>query len=141
MLFFALGACSMSRYGKLESQIEVKQSFEAYQILPNHKYYFRGPRSKPTVIVGINDDYELNLKMWVPIETDSTEFRRLIQIVSLQGIGNQVEPWGFRILDSQGHEIGVWYSTIRNVAVEINENRQIINLQPGAMVSSGEQLR
>ena len=78
----------MSNYGKLESNPEIKQSFETYQILPNHKYYFRGVKSRPTVIVGINENYELNLKLWVQIDPKSEDFRILIQRVSLQGMGN-----------------------------------------------------
>ena len=140
-LIFGFTACTGARYGRLTSTPGIKKSFETYQVLPNHTYYFRGASSKPTVIVGINENYKLNLKMWVQIDTESTEFRRLIDIVSLQGVGNQIQPWGFRILDSEGHDVGVWYSAIRNAAVEINEDRQIIKLQPGTMVAIGDQLR
>ena len=131
----------MSKYGKLESNRDITQSFETYQVLPKHKYYYRGASSKPTVIVGINENYELNLPMWLPIDTESDNFRRLIDIVSLQGIGNYITPWGFKIIDHNGEYVGVWYSSIRNAAVEINENRQIINLQPGTMVAVGDQHR
>ena len=67
MIITALSGCTMSNYGKLKSTPDVTQSFETYQILPNHKYYFRGAKSRPTVIVGINENYELNLKLWVQI--------------------------------------------------------------------------
>jgi hypothetical protein len=67
MILIPLGGCSLSNYGKLKSNPEVKQSFETYQILPNHKYYFRGAKSRPTVIVGINENYKLNLKLWLQI--------------------------------------------------------------------------
>jgi len=140
-ILFALGGCSMSNYGKLESDREIKQSFEAHQVLPNHSYYFRGARSKPTVIVGIDESFELNLKMWVAIDTDSDDFRRLIDIVSLQGMGNTITPWGFKILDHTGEYVGVWYSALRAAAVEVNENRQIVNLQPSRTVVVGEQQR
>ena len=141
MLFLDLSGCSMSKYGKLESDREIKQSFETYQELPNHNYYFRGARSKPTVIVGIDDAYELNLKMWVAIDTGSDDFRRLIDIVSLQGMGNAINPWGFKIIDHSGEYVGVWYSALRAAAVEVNENRQIVNLQPSRTVVVGEQQR
>ena len=137
----ALSGCSMSKYGKLESNREIKQSFESYQILPNHKYYYRGARSKPTVIVGIHNDCELSLKMWVQIDPTSDDFRRVIDIVSLQGMGNTVEPWGFRIIDNTGNYVGVWYSSLRAAAVEVNENRQIVNLQPSRTVVVGNQQR
>ena len=67
MILIALSGCAMSNYGKLKSNPEVKQSFKIYQILPNHKYYYKGAKSRPTVIVGIIENYELNLKLWVQI--------------------------------------------------------------------------
>jgi len=112
MILIPLGGCSLSNYGKLKSSPEIKQSFETYQILPNHKYYFRGAKSRPTVIVGINESYELNLKLWVQIDPESEDFRTIIDRVSLQGMGRAVEPWGFRILDPAGNDVGVWYSAL-----------------------------
>ena len=134
LITFALCGCSTSRFGRLESDKEIKHSFESYQVLPNHKYYYRGVSSKPTVIVGIEETYELNLKMWVKIDTESDNFRRLIDIVSLQGMGNTVEPWGFRILDKTGNYVGVWYSAVRATSVDINDNRQIVNFGPSLVV-------
>jgi len=139
MILISLSGCTMSNYGKLKSNPEVKQSFETYQILPNHKYYFRGVESRPSVIVGINENYELNLKLWVQIDPKSQDFRTLIQRASLQGMGNTVQPWGFRILDNAGNYVGVWYSALRAAAVQINENRQIVNLQPSRVVAIGDQ--
>jgi len=139
MVLTALSGCTMSNYGKLKSTPEVKQSFETYQILPNHKYYYRGVKSRPTVIVGINENYELNLKMWVQIDPESEDFRMIIDWVSLQGMGGAYEPWGFRILDAAGNDVGVWYSALSNAAVQINENRQITNLAPSRTVAIGDQ--
>ena len=139
MISIALSGCTMSNYGKLESNREVTQSFETYQILPSHKYYYRGAKSRPSVIVGINENYELNLKLWVQIDPKSQDFRTLIQRASLQGMGNTVQPWGFRILDNAGNYVGVWYSALRAAAVQINENRQIVNLQPSRVVAIGNQ--
>ena len=139
MILTALSGCTMSNYGKLKSTLEVKQSFETYQILPNHKYYYRGVKNRPTVIVGINENYELNSKLWVQIDPESEDFRRLIDIVSLQGGGTTTQPWGFRILDNAGNDVGVWYSAIRAAAVEINENGQIVNLSPLRTVAIGDQ--
>ena len=141
MIMIALSGCAMSNYGKLKSKPEVKQSFETYQILPNHKYYFRGPKSKPTVIVGINENYELNLPLWVEIDPKSEDFRILIDRVSLQGMGNTIEPWGFNIIDDAGNYVGVWYSAIRAAAVKVNENRQIVNLHPSRTLAVGDQLQ
>ena len=141
MILITFSGCTLSNYGKLKSNPEVKQSFETYQILPNHKYYFRGAKSRPTVIVGINENYELNLKLWVQIDPESEDFRIIIDRVSLQGMGTTVEPWGFNSIDHAGNYVGVWYSAIRAAAVKVNENRQIVNLQPSRTIAVGDQLK
>ena len=141
MILIALSGCSMSNYGKLKSNPEVTQAFEAYQILANHKYYYRGTYSRPFVIVGINENYELNSKLWVQIDPKSKDFRILIDRVSLQGAGTTTQPWGFTILDPAGSDVGVWYSALRAAAVEINENGQIVNLSPIRTVTIGGQQR
>ena len=139
MLLATIFGCSASKYGKLTPEKDVKQAFESYQILPDHKYYFRGVYSRPTVIVGINQNYTMNLKMWVPIDAESKDFKILIDRVSLQGMGNQIEPWGLIILDQEGNKVGIWYSALRAAAVEVNENRQIVKLYPITQVAIGEQ--
>jgi hypothetical protein len=139
IILAALSGCSMANYGQLKSNKEATQIFESYQILPNHKYYYRGTYSRPMAVVGIKEDYELNSKLWVGIDLKSNNFRTIIDKISLQGSGSTTRPWGFIILDHSGRDVGVWYSAIRAAAVEINENGQIVNLSPLATVAVGNQ--
>ncbi len=139
IILIILSGCSMSNYGQLKSNKAAAQAFESYQILPNHKYYYRGTYSRPLVVIGIKEDYELNSKLWVEIDLKSKDFRTLIDKISLQGAGSTTHPWGFIILDHSGRDIGVWYSAIRAAAVEINENGQIVNLSPLRAVATGNQ--
>ena len=126
MALIALSGCSISNYGKLRSNPEVTRTFEAYQILPDHKYYYRGTFSRPIAIVGINKNFVLNSKLW-------------IDRVSLQGLGSTTQPWGFTILDKSGNDVGVWYSAIRAAAVQIDERGLIVNLSPIRTVTVGDQ--
>jgi hypothetical protein len=139
MMLITLSGCSASKHGKLTSNKDVAQAFQGYQILPNHKYYYRGVYSKPTVIVGINQNYKLNLQLWVAIDRESKDLRILIDRVNFQGMGNPVQPWGFTILDRDGKEVGVWYSALRAAAVEIEENGQIVKLFPMGLAAVGDQ--
>ena len=139
MFLTALGGCAMSNYGRLESNSDITRTFETYQVIPDHTYYYRGTYSRPFVIVGINKNFELNSKLWVEIDPQSKDFRALIDRVSLQGSGSTTRPWGFRILDHSGGAVGVWYSAIRAAAVEVNENGQIVNLSPLRIVTRGGQ--
>ena len=137
----ALSGCSMSNYGKLKSTPEVTRVFETYQILPEHKYYYRGTYNSPFVIAGINENFELNSTLWVRIDPKSKDFRTLIDRISLQGSGSTTHPWGFTILDKSGNDVGVWYSAIRAAAVEIDEKGRIVNLSPLRTVTMGNQKR
>jgi hypothetical protein len=137
----AFGGCALGNYGKLKSEPEVTRAFEAYRILPGHKYYYWGTASRPVAIAGIKQNYELNSKLWLPIEPDSKDFRTLIDRVSLQGSGSTTQPWGFHILDKAGNDVGVWYSAIRAAAVEIDDEGRILNLSPIRTVTQGNQKR
>ena len=139
MFLTILGGCAMSNYGRLESNSDITRTFETYQVIPDHTYYYRGTFSRPFVIVGINKNFELNSKLWVEIDPQSKDFRTLIDRVSLQGSGSTTRPWGLRILDHSGSAVGVWYSAIRAATVEVNENGQIVNLSPLRMVTRGGQ--
>ena len=139
MLLTAFIGCAGSNYGKLQAEKRIQQEFLSYQILPDHNYYYRGVYSRPIVVAGINQNYEMNLTMWIAIDAESKDFKILIDRVGFQGMGNNAEPWGSIILDHHGNQVGVWYSAVRGAAVEVNENRQIITLAPTKFVAIGEQ--
>jgi hypothetical protein len=139
VILTALGGCFAPNYGQLKSNPEVTQAFNSYQILPNHKYFYRGSYSSPLVMVAIKENYELSSRLWVQIDPKSKDFRALIDKISLQGMGSTTNPWGFDILDPAGNQVGVWYSAIRGAAVEINSNKQIVNLSPLGIATRGVQ--
>jgi len=139
MFLTILGGCKTTNYGRLESSSDITSAFEAYQIMPDHSYYYRGPASRPFVIVGIQYNFELNSKLWVEVDPQSKDFRSVIDRISAQGMGGTTRPWGFRILDHSGRVVGVWYSASRAAAVEVNENNQIVNLSPIRTVTRGDQ--
>jgi hypothetical protein len=139
IILTVLSACTMSNFGRLKSNKEATKAFESYQILPNHKYYYRGTYSRPLAVVGIKEDYELNSNLWLEIDLKSNDFRTLIDKVSLQGSGSTTHPWGFIIFDHSGRDVGVWYSAFRTAAVEIGENGRIVNLSPLTTVTTGNQ--
>lgn len=141
ILLAALIGCAASNYGRLTSNPDVTQAFQNHQVLPNHTYYYRGSHSRPFVVAGIQKDFVLDSPLWVEIDTQSKDFRTLIDRVSLQGTGNTVQPWGFTIIDSTGREIGVWYSAIRAAAIDVDENGRIVNLAPIGAVTRGNQGR
>ena len=130
MILIVLMGCTASNYGRLASNPDVTQAFQAYQILPDHTYYYRGSSSRPFVIVGIHKDFTLDSPLWVKIDANSEDFRNLVSRVSLQATGRTTEPWGFNIIDQTGRKVGVWYSAIRNATVEVDQSGRIAKLLP-----------
>ena len=139
MFLTILGGCKTANYGRLESNPDITSAFEAYQIMPDHTYYYRGSASRPFVIVGIHKNFELNSKLWVEVDPQSKDFRSTIDRISVQGMGGTTQPWGFKILDHSDRVVGVWYSASRAAAVKVNENGQIVNLSPITTATIGNQ--
>ena len=141
ILVVALGSCTTGNFGRLQSDREITQAFKTLTILPDHKYYYRGTFSSPTVIVGINENFTLNLTLWVAVDPQSEDFKTLVDRVSLQGMlgGSTVQPWGFKILDQTGNTVGIWYSALRSAAVQVNENNEIVNLAPTGIITRRNQ--
>ena len=139
MVLIAIVDCRTANYGRLASDEDVTRAFEAYQVLPDHTYYYRGTHSRPFVIAGIHRNFILDSPIWVKIDTNSDDFKTLISRVAIQGSGGPVNPWGFTILDKSGRQVGVWYSSIRAAAVDVDENGRIVNLSPIRTVTRGGQ--
>ncbi len=141
MILMIMVGCAASNFGRLESSQEVTQAFQSYQILPDHTYYYRGTASRPFVVAGIHKNFTLDSPLWVKIDPQSADFRTLIGRVTLQGTGSATHPWGFKILDKSGRNVGVWYSAIRAAAVDVDESGRIVNLSPISTVTRGDQSR
>jgi len=139
MILTVLSGCVAGNYGRLQSNPEVARAFKEYQILPDHKYYYRGTFSAPIAIVGINSKYQLNLSLWVPIDTNSNNFRTLIDRVSILTDFSIAQAWGFTILDQVGNDVGVWYSPSRGATVKVDANNQIVMLSPMPTAAKGDQ--
>ena len=141
IIAIVIGGCKTGNFGRLQSDPEATRAFETLKVLPDHTYYFRGTASSPRVIAGIHEDFTLNSNLWTQIDTQSDEFRRLVRIVSLQGMGTgeAVQPWGFNILTHDGRYVGIWYSVWRSASVEVGENNEIITLAPTGNITRGRQ--
>jgi hypothetical protein len=137
IIMTAFGGCTMGNSGRLQSDREIAQAFKSLEILTDHKYYYRGTFSLPTVIVGIHKDFSLNLNLWTAVDPQSEDFKTLVDRVGMQSMlgGSTVQPWGFQILDHAGNYVGIWYSALRTAAVQVNENNEIVNLAPTGIIT------
>ncbi|MGD9045101.1 MAG: hypothetical protein PVG06_15390 [Desulfobacterales bacterium] len=117
------------KYGKLERSREVTNKFETYQILADHKYYTHSWGRVPYAIIGIQNKFKLRKGLWREVEATAPLLRSWIgQMDSIYGY----RPYGSRILDHQGNQIGVWYSSKQWTTVVIEEDNQVAVFTPEA---------
>jgi hypothetical protein len=117
------------KYGKLQRSREVTKTFETYQILSDHKYYTHGWGTLPYAIIGVRNKFKLRKGLWKEVEITSPLLRSWIgQMNSIYGY----LPYGSRILDHKGNQIGVWYSSKQWTTIVIEGENQIAIFAPEA---------
>jgi hypothetical protein len=91
----------------------VAVAFENGDVLPDHRYYIGGPKSKPNAVVAIHKDYTLESGDWREIEVDRKSLAQLIDQVGFVS-GAKEKSWRFPngayIVGTDGKRVGVWYS-------------------------------
>jgi hypothetical protein len=115
------------KYGKLERSRDVTKTFETPQVLENHQYYSNGWGSVPYAIIAIDRKYKLRKGLWKAVEATVPLIRSWVhQMDSIYGY----PPYGFRILDHKGNQVGVWYSSKQWTTIVVEEDNQIAVFAP-----------
>jgi hypothetical protein len=122
-LFLTSTGCS-GNYGRLQRNSDVFQAFESNQVSPEYRYYYNGV-SFTYAIVGIDPKYKIQSKFWKVVEPNTDEFKLMITRIW--------EDYGFRryganILDPNGQQIGIFYSSIYVVTVKFVGDDEILIL-------------
>jgi hypothetical protein len=119
MVVLVFTGCSTPVSGRLQNSPEVTELFKSSQILPNHKYYVSGFQRIPYAIIAIDNNYELRIRNWKPIDIDSASLNQLVyrmeHVYSLN-------PRGYWILDQDGSRVGAWYSS--QIQTRIKRDRE-----------------
>ncbi|MGD8343045.1 MAG: hypothetical protein PVI38_09675 [Desulfobacterales bacterium] len=117
------------KYGKLERSSEITKLFETHQILPDHQYYYSGWGAVPYAIIAIDNQYKLRKGLWNEVEATVPMLRNWVREMDMiYGF----PPYGFRILDHNGRQLGVWYSSKQWTTIIIEEENKIAVLAPEA---------
>jgi hypothetical protein len=115
------------KYGKLKRDREVNRTFQTYKVLQRHKYYTSGQANIPYAIIGINSNYKLRPGNWREVQLTTPLLRGWIsRMDNIYGY----PPYGSAILDDNGNQIGVWFSSKQWTTVIIEENSEIAVLAP-----------
>jgi hypothetical protein len=95
-------------YGKIKRDKAVNEIFEKNKILSDHNYYRSGPGNIPYAIIGVHKNYKLRKGLWEQVVLTTQLLRSYVyQMDTIYGY----PPYGSKILDDNGKQIGIWYSS------------------------------
>jgi len=115
------------RYGKLKRDRDVNRTFQTNKVLSTHKYYTSGQADVPYAIIGVDKKYKLRLGMWREVQLTTPLLRSWVsKMDNIYGY----PPYGSIILDDNGQQIGIWYSSKQWTTVIMEEDNEIAILAP-----------
>ncbi|MBL6996663.1 hypothetical protein [Desulfobacula sp.] len=120
----AFAGCSGS-YGRLKPSLEIEKMFEEHKVLADHSYYFSGSDVNPNAVIGIDNNYTLNSKLWKPVNPTSEQLKDWIDNMTHYR-GYALTNYGSVILDSTGKRLGVWYSPWNWTTVKMESAKSIV---------------
>ena len=113
VLAFMAGACQFENTGSIRKSPEVGQAFESLQLeaLHGHRFYYLNQENNPFGVAGLQKEYWMKGPDWKEVNPDSPTFSKVVGLVqSFPAQGGRAE--GYTIMDRQGRQIGVWYSSL-----------------------------
>jgi hypothetical protein len=135
LMLILLAGCAATS-GKKSSGVvtsrEATEIWHSYEILPNYRYYYSGPETQPNYIIGIDDQYSLVTGLWKPVDLTPAMLKNWFNYIRPR-VGYSQSPYGAFITDSQGKQIGLWYS-VRDWRLtgtaRVDENNQVTVTRP-----------
>ena len=128
LLLVMLAGCAAGNHGKMVWDRELNNTFENYQVLPDHLYYVTGGYNAPAAILAIQKDFQLDNEagLWVPVPDVSPDhIKRWVDNLSRNfDFWKDVQFSASYILDPEGNRVGAWYSGKRTTTVKfLGDNR------------------
>jgi hypothetical protein len=106
-----MASCSgTGQYGRLVPNDKVKNTFETYQLPPDYTYYYSGPDAYPKAVIGIQNEYHLESKLWKPVELTQILLKKWLEMDGHPRPGHNMTSNGSDILTPDGRQIGIWYA-------------------------------
>ena len=138
-------ASTGGNYGHLQRDREIDNTYYAYKVLPDHRYYTSGGYDLPNAILAIHKDYELVTDLWQSIpNVNSAQIRKWIETISpKENYRKSRGYFGAYIIDpTNGNKAGVWYSVQDTTVIKfLGENKlQVYTpdlFQPGELSGDG----
>jgi len=138
VLFMFLGC--MANFCRYKVSSDIQKTFETFQVLADHVYYFTGSTTRPDAVMGLHKSYILtSADLWSEVKDINKELKFWVQQMS----NNPSWPtYGYTILDPNGKQIGIYYSAFDTAPVKMEgENKVSVYLPDKDSTKTGPRLR
>ncbi len=102
-----VGACAGS-YGKLVTSPASLDRYRHQTLPADLQYYYCGRSGLPYAVIGIDDTYRFNDRVWFRIDTMAEVYEKIENLSDLHPGARTIRA--SEILDPKGTRIGVWFS-------------------------------
>ena len=122
LLLTLISGC-MGSYGNYNRDAEVFDAFINNQVPMDYRYYYYHSGSHPIAVIGVEKKYDAGSRMWREVDPNTEEFRELIEWV-WEDAG--YHRFAARIKDPSGQQVGIMYTSIREVAIKFPGDNRIV---------------
>jgi hypothetical protein len=122
LLSTVFGGC-LANFGNYNRDSEVFQAFTTDQVPSDYRYYYYHSGSEPIAVIGVDKKYDAGSKMWRDIEPNTEKFREMIHWI-WEDFG--YSRFGAKINDPSGMQVGIMYTSVREVAFKFTDDNRII---------------
>jgi len=119
VLMVLLPGCagSLKNYGHYAPDTGTTRLFESGEQSAQYRYYYCGPESSPTAVLGLKKEYILEERLWQKIEPASPVYGKLLAGMHdrARRVGQSLK--GYLLYSPDNTPIGVWYSVFEATPV------------------------
>ena len=92
---------------------------------PDYQYFYAGGDNMPYAIIGIDRSYTVPSRYWIPFAPQSEKLRKMTG--NMYGKHSDY-PAGYHILDPDGNIVGVWYSSVNQYSVNVDQQTRMVEV-------------
>lgn len=120
-----MSACAAS-YGKLVFNPVSLDQYQQQTLPSDLQYYYCGRSGLPYAVIGIDDTYPFNDRVWFKIESMDEVYTKIYNLSDLHPHAHTMRAAD--ILDPAGKRIGVWFSYYHYTPVRIDPETGILDI-------------
>ncbi|HEX2959611.1 MAG TPA: hypothetical protein VHO70_22435 [Chitinispirillaceae bacterium] len=109
LVFSSLQGCAGS--GRFFLDQSATAAFDFYEVKPGMNYYIMGSNLYPSVLMGLNKNYDIEATSWKKTEMTSDLMKEIVTGMKQNASAVGQSLAGYVIYDPNEKPIGIWYST------------------------------